>query len=143
MVQETLTVGALPPVRVQLHSDVQLMVAHTSHDTGEDSFIPAAADLTVGSPRRQIDDVLRVAGPGDVEAAAVSAGHSRLACWSRRLRLGQERVRSSESVNLYEAPLRGFYRVVASVFWGGLIQVLAGISGGSGGLLTKRSGWAA
>jgi hypothetical protein len=49
----------------------------------------------------------------------------------------------AESVNLYEAPLRGFYRVVASVFWGGLIQVLAGISGGSGGLLTKRSGWAA
>jgi hypothetical protein len=52
-------------------------------------------------------------------------------------------TRLPESVNLYEAPLRGFYRVVASVFWGGLIQVLAGISGGSGGLLTKRSGWAA
>jgi hypothetical protein len=54
-----------------------------------------------------------------------------------------KRHAGSESVNLYEAPLRGFYRVVASVFWGGLIQVLAGISGGSGGLLTKRSGWAA
>jgi putative transposase len=50
--------------------------------------------------------------------------------------------RRVESVNLYEAPLRGFYRVVASVFWGGLIQVLAEISGGSGGLVTKRSGWA-
>ena len=50
---------------------------------------------------------------------------------------------TTESVNLYEAPVLGFYRVVASVFWGGLIQVLAGISGGSGGLLTKRSGWAA
>src|ERR1035438_1397382 len=48
-----------------------------------------------------------------------------------------------ESVNLCDAPGRGFYRVVASVFWGGLIQELAGISGGSGGLLTKRSGWAA
>ena len=49
----------------------------------------------------------------------------------------------AESVNLCDAPGRGFYRVVASVFWGGLIQELAGISGGSGGLLTKRSGWAA
>jgi hypothetical protein len=45
-----------------------------------------------------------------------------------------------ESVNIYETPGRGFYWVMASVFWGGLIQVLAGICGGLGGLLTKRSG---
>ena len=46
----------------------------------------------------------------------------------------------TESVNIYETPGRGFYWVMASVFWGGLIQVLAGICGGLGGLLTKRSG---
>jgi hypothetical protein len=50
---------------------------------------------------------------------------------------------AAESVNLYEAPVLGFYRAVASVFWGGLIQELAGTFGGSGGWLTKRSGWAA
>jgi hypothetical protein len=50
---------------------------------------------------------------------------------------------AAELVNLYETPGRGFYRVVASVFWGGLIQELAGISGGAGGRLTNRSGWAA
>jgi hypothetical protein len=49
----------------------------------------------------------------------------------------------AESVNLYEAPVLGFYWAVASVFWGGLIQELAGIFGGSGGWLTNRSGWAA
>jgi hypothetical protein len=48
--------------------------------------------------------------------------------------------RLTESVNIYETPGRGFYWVMASVFWGGLIQVLAGICGGLGGLLTKRSG---
>ena len=47
---------------------------------------------------------------------------------------------ATESVNIYETPGRGFYWVMASVFWGGLIQVLAGICGGLGGLLTKRSG---
>jgi hypothetical protein len=52
-------------------------------------------------------------------------------------------VSETESVNVNEAPVLGFYRVVASVFWGGLIQELAGIWGGSGGLVTKRSGWAA
>jgi hypothetical protein len=53
------------------------------------------------------------------------------------------RTAITESVNLYETPGRGFYRVVASVCWGGLIQELAGISGGSGGPLANRSGWAA
>jgi hypothetical protein len=48
----------------------------------------------------------------------------------------------SESVNLYEAPVAGFYWVAASVCWGGLIQAVAGIAGGWGGLLVKRSGWA-
>jgi len=32
MIQETLNVDALPPVRVQLHNDVQLMDALTFHD---------------------------------------------------------------------------------------------------------------
>ena len=48
----------------------------------------------------------------------------------------------AESVNVNEAPVLGFYWVVASVFWGGLIVELSGISGGSGGRLTNRSGWA-
>jgi hypothetical protein len=48
-----------------------------------------------------------------------------------------------ELVNLYETSVAGLYRVVASVSWGGLIQELAGICGGSGGRLTNRSGCAA
>jgi hypothetical protein len=48
----------------------------------------------------------------------------------------------AESVNLGEAPVAGFYRVAASVSCGGLIEAVAGILGGWGGLLVKRSGWA-
>lgn len=40
---------------------------------------------------------------------------------------------STESVNLHETPGRGFYRVVTSVCWGGLMQEVARMSGGSAG----------
>jgi hypothetical protein len=48
----------------------------------------------------------------------------------------------TEFVNLGEAPVRGFYSVMASFSSGGLIHECVGIFGGSGGLLMNRSGCA-
>jgi hypothetical protein len=52
MIQETLTVGALPPVRVQLLGDVHNVVPLASHDA------------------------VKTFDPGCLEAVAVSVGHS-------------------------------------------------------------------
>ena len=49
----------------------------------------------------------------------------------------------AESVNPFEVPSQGFYRVVSSFSGGSLIQAVTGSLGGAGGLRTNRSGWVA
>ncbi len=52
-------------------------------------------------------------------------------------------ARAPAPVNLFEADLVLNHCVEASTSLGSLIQATAGITGGTGGLRTNRSGWAA
>jgi hypothetical protein len=89
-----------------------------------------------GSEQANYDIPSLTCAPGAV------CGHFTQLVWSKTARVGCGKA-TAESVNLAEALRCGIYCVASCVSVGGLIQAADGISGGSGGFRTNRSGWAA